>query len=379
MRARTLGPIPGILPPTQRHASTSNIASQGGRFPTSNSNNATKSYSYSMNWRPEELDVDLDVDVGVDSAYKTNHTQQQQEKEEEAEEEESTTKSMSLLNLHKQTSSSSSIFRVSLADSCPTVDCFSDSAFSCTVAGGIVCTLEETKPNGLVNDKNRDIKGSSTSWNIQFHPSQEYLSDSQTFSMSQAIYSCLYAALAKNCHRRNSHQQEDQISLVVSSNHKSLSPSIYRAISALHLPHDLSMPITPSYLLQMFQFADTQFLTPAFPYIDSFSWVAGVRVAHPLRKKSTSIGFTASSSDKADTPLILYTRYANELDRMIVIKGREDASKVTVRVELHSNSGRILSEDDSLDLSIAWALENCPIEKGYGPIDDYDQSKAVRG
>ena len=171
-------------------------------------------YSYNMNWRPPSppaLVLEEPSRVPVSNAHDS-----------------------------PSTTSGDTSFRASLAESCPPVHCFSNSAFSCS-SRGLVVTLEEGPHHGL--------------WDLRIHPNNAKLSVEQTLDLARAIHVCLYAAVCRN-----------RLESIRLSQSEMPSASHKEAFSLLAIPRGHSeTTVNASFLLQNFAFADRRFYRPPRP------------------------------------------------------------------------------------------------------------------
>ena len=195
-------PSPASLPPAPARnpvATSTKSASNGA-------------YSYNVNWRPPSS-----VEAVPEQA-------------------------ISSLNAPSQggSNASTTLFRPSSADCCPTVHCFGTSAFSCS-QDGLVATLEQDQMDGT--------------WDLSTHPNGIELSASQILDLAKAIYACLYAALYFS--RSKALQLPHRYPA---------SPSLIEAYTLLALPTTTSdNTLDASFILQNFAFADQHFWRPPRP------------------------------------------------------------------------------------------------------------------
>lgn len=314
-----LGPIAGLLPPS-RYAPDTASKQNGTQF----------SNSYNMNWRPKYDDEEeeppaskpMPASAVVASASSRAHAQ----------------------NLERQLDGRT--FRVSLSEECPPVQCLGSHAFAC-VNDGVACTLE--RGDGVPSI------GIPAKWTLHVHPSAAKLSHRHTNQLSQAIYCCLYAALAKS--------GEDALRLKL-VDPEALGPSAQKAIINLGIPLDLSLPIAPSFLLQLYQHAEPHLLTPAFPFfaIQSFN---GSRqpVAHPARPPPSQ-----------SSPQLVYSRYdsvSKNHCRLYVQTAARGSEWITI------SPWEPNVRDLSLQIQLSWALEDPALEVIASEVNDYDRGKTL--
>ena len=347
MTSRPLGPIPGLLPPSRRPATFATAAASSA--PSSDGN----SYAYSLNWRPSEVDVKAGPDAEaarVDAAPRRAAASPLDDAAAHG-------------SGHRGSRTEDNIFRASLADSCPVVDCFRMHAFSCAVSG-VLCTLEQEEEEETNSGHHAGLDGQRAEvvWRLHCFPSQAQLSASQVLGLSQAVYACLYAALSRTG------EPSMRMHLIAGSR---VSASVSEAMASLGLSSsDRSTPITPSYVLQLFHYADTRFLTPPFPYIPCTSFSGQQPVVHPFRRPQ-------GSSEKT-----LYSRFLSSLNGYMVVKGVEGrGGRMEMRVGLHASSGGFsgalsnATGREDLEVAVYSALES-PMADG-AVTDDYDRSRLL--
>lgn len=241
------------------------------------------------------------------------------------------------------------IFRVSLAEECPAVECIGLKSFAC-VQDGIACTLE--KGEGVPSI------GIPAKWTLHLHPSQAKLSHRQTFKLSQVLYCCLYAALAK------SGEEAIRLKLLDAS---ALGQSARKALHNLGIPLDLSLPITPSFLLQMYTYAEPHLLTPPFPYFASQSFRGAHKpIAHPARAPAFQ-----------HPPELVYSRWISSSSQHIQMhaqNGPEGSQWLSVVPATPSQGAAGKNEP----IRLSFALEDPALEQIADQIQDYDRGKACQ-
>lgn len=327
--SRPLGPIPGILPPSR-------TAPPAGRP------NGSMQFSnvYSMNWRPKYDDEEEEeaqhfkpAPVPASRLTASAHSR--------------------ALDHQAETKNDARIFRVSLSEECPEVECIGSTAFAC-VKDGMACTLE--KGAGVPSI------GVPPKWTMHLHPSSAKLSHQDTMQLAQVTYCCLYAALSK------SHEAALRLKLSTDS----LGQSAQKALHRLGMPQDLSLPITPSFLLQLYTHAEPHLLTHPFPFFQSQSFKGSHKpVAHPARPPTF-----------AGQPELVYSRFnpsSNSHVRLYSQDGAEGSQWVTViAVEPAAAPSPQASADKATRLQVSWALEDPAFEKVASQIQDYDRGKPSR-
>jgi hypothetical protein len=330
-----LGPVPGVLPPFRGAPLAQSAMSLPKPSKTnSNSNGFT---SYNMNWRPKYEDEEDHEPVPYTNT--------------EASRQSAVSNSRVLPSTSAATNSRSGEqqFRVSLAEDCPIVQCIGTSAFSAT-QDGLTCTLEKTEGVASI--------GVVGKWLLHLHPSNAPLTYRQTSQLSTLIYCCLYAALYKSGERSVNLKLTDP---------SASSTTVRKALSNLGLPEDLSLPITPSFIMQLYQHVEPHLLTPPFPYFSTQSFHGAHQpVAHPARPPP--------SQGPAET---VYTRLAGDgshsrISRQIVTRGTEQLS-----VERTSSPSGPLKATSSLEIQLSWALEDASFSSIVEHVQDYDRGEML--
>ena len=221
--SRTLGPIPGILPPRREEPTQ----------PRSERNNVAP-YSFNLNWRPPPVDDKESPARPIPAPTSSNAAVPDRDPRQRR-------------------------FRASLCATSLEVTCLADGgALSCTSPSGMVCCLERM---------------ADSRWGVQIHPSRARLSREETHDMARALYACAYAVMA-------SPHQPGYIQL----EHADKSTNLENALAIFGPPADLSMSITSSVVLQLFALADARLACVPAPYVATTSFRSGIQpTSHPLR------------------------------------------------------------------------------------------------
>lgn len=242
------------------------------------------------------------------------------------------------------------VFQASLAEDCPTVECIGKHSYAC-VQDGLACTLE--KGEGIPSI------GVPAKWTLHLHPAQAKLSHRQTYQLSQVLYCCLYAALAR------SGEQAIRLKLMDPS---SLGQSARKALHNLGIPLDLSLPITPSYLLQLYTYAESHLLLPSFPYFASQSF-QGTRkpIAHPARPPA----FQSS-------PELVYSRYESASRQHLKIYAQDGpgGSQWLTVIPAQSAASGVSAQRQTPPIQLLYALEDPAFEQVAEQVQGYDRGES---
>lgn len=255
---------------------------------------------------------------------------------------------------HSEKQNDGRTFHVSLSQECPPVQCLGSHAFAC-MQDGVACTVEQGSGVPSI--------GVPSKWTLHIHPSAAKLSHRHTAQLAQVIYCCLYAALAKS--------GEDAIRLKL-LDPSTLGPSAQKALLSLGIPLDLSLPVTPSFLLQLYQHAEMHLLAPAFPFFAIQSFHGSRKpVAHPARPPPSQA-----------PPELVYSRYDTSLSRHVQMYKQilaRGAEWLTILPSAVGESGSGLDSNATpLQMQLSWALEDPAFEAVATEIQDYDRGQYDR-